>query len=75
MTTKTAAKGTAGQWVVNAVLMTFIRSLGLLPYHWRNALVAAATMTGYEGHRVIELPHDRLQEVLKKYNRLELPKP
>jgi D-aminopeptidase len=40
-----------------------------------NALVAAETMTGYEGHRVIELPHDRLQEVLKKYNRLELPKP
>ncbi len=38
-----------------------------------NALVAAETMTGYEGHRVIELPHDRLQEVLKKYNRLELP--
>jgi len=40
-----------------------------------NALVAAETMTGYEGHRVIELPHDRLQEVLQKYNRLELPKP
>ena len=39
-----------------------------------NALVAAETMTGFEGHRVIELPHDRLQEVLKKYNRLELPK-
>ncbi len=38
-----------------------------------NALVAARTMTGYDGHRVIELPHDRLQETLKKYNRLVLP--
>jgi D-aminopeptidase len=38
-----------------------------------NALVAAQTMVGYDGHRVIELPHDRLQETLKKYNRLELP--
>ncbi len=39
-----------------------------------NALVAAQTMTGFDGHRVIELPHDRLQETLKKYNRLALPK-
>jgi len=38
-----------------------------------NALVAAQTMTGFDGHRVIELPHDRLQETLKKYNRLVLP--
>jgi L-aminopeptidase/D-esterase-like protein len=38
-----------------------------------NALVAAETMVGYDGHRVIELPHDRLQQTLKKYNRLELP--
>jgi len=35
-----------------------------------NALVAAETMTGKNGHTVIALPHDRLQEVLKKYNRL-----
>lgn len=34
-----------------------------------NALVAAETMTG-EGHTVAALPHDRLQEILKKYNRL-----
>jgi L-aminopeptidase/D-esterase-like protein len=35
-----------------------------------NALVAAETMTGRDGHKVIALPHDRLREVLKKYNRL-----
>jgi L-aminopeptidase/D-esterase-like protein len=35
-----------------------------------NALVAAETMTGRDGHKAIALPHDRLREVLKKYNRL-----
>jgi D-aminopeptidase len=35
-----------------------------------NALVAARTMTGADGHAVEALPHDRLREVLKKYNRL-----
>ncbi|MBS1812208.1 MAG: P1 family peptidase [Acidobacteria bacterium] len=35
-----------------------------------NALVAAETMTGIDDHKVIALPHDRLQQVLKKYNRL-----
>jgi len=35
-----------------------------------NALVAAKTMTGFDGHTVEALPHDRLREVLKKYNRL-----
>ncbi|MGH9557618.1 MAG: P1 family peptidase [Bryobacteraceae bacterium] len=36
-----------------------------------NAMVGAETMTGYQGHTVVALPHDKLQEVLKKYNRLE----
>ncbi len=36
-----------------------------------NALVAAETMTGVDDHKVIALPHDRLREVLKKYNRLQ----
>lgn len=36
-----------------------------------NAMVAAETMTGADNHTVIALPHDRLREVLKKYNRLE----
>jgi L-aminopeptidase/D-esterase-like protein len=35
-----------------------------------NALVAAETMTGIDNHRVVALPHERLKEVLKKYNRL-----
>jgi D-aminopeptidase len=35
-----------------------------------NAMVAAETMTGVDNHKVIALPHDRLREVMKKYNRL-----
>ncbi|MCI0347949.1 MAG: P1 family peptidase [Acidobacteriales bacterium] len=35
-----------------------------------NALVAAETMTGANGRTVQALPHDRLKEILKKYNRL-----
>ncbi|MFY9753687.1 MAG: P1 family peptidase [Candidatus Acidiferrales bacterium] len=35
-----------------------------------NALVAAKTMTGADNHTIEALPHDRLREVLKKYNRL-----
>jgi L-aminopeptidase/D-esterase-like protein len=35
-----------------------------------NAMVAAKDMTGADGHRVMALPHDRLREVLRKYNRL-----
>jgi L-aminopeptidase/D-esterase-like protein len=36
-----------------------------------NALVAAETMVGRDNHRVIALPHDRLREALRKYNRLQ----
>jgi L-aminopeptidase/D-esterase-like protein len=35
-----------------------------------NAMVAAETMTGADNRKAIALPHDRLREVLKKYNRL-----
>ena len=35
-----------------------------------NALVAAETMIGIDGHKVFALPHDRLKQVLKKYNRM-----
>ncbi|HEY6482194.1 MAG TPA: P1 family peptidase [Steroidobacteraceae bacterium] len=35
-----------------------------------NAMVAARDMTGADNHRVIALPHERLREVLRKYNRL-----
>ncbi|MGB7760241.1 MAG: P1 family peptidase [Bryobacteraceae bacterium] len=34
-----------------------------------NAMVGATTMTGRDGHTVIELPHERLIEVLKKFGR------
>ena len=36
-----------------------------------NALVAAETMTGFNGNTVYALPHERLRDVLRKYNRLE----
>jgi L-aminopeptidase/D-esterase-like protein len=35
-----------------------------------NAMVAAETMTGRNGLKVYALPHDRLREALRKYNRL-----
>ena len=35
-----------------------------------NALVAAETMTGYQGHTAYAIPHDRLKAALKKYGRL-----
>jgi D-aminopeptidase len=38
-----------------------------------NALVAAETMTGLNGNTLHALPHDRLREVLRRYNRLREP--
>jgi len=35
-----------------------------------NAMVAAETMTGINGHRVVALDHEKLRAILKKYNRL-----
>lgn len=35
-----------------------------------NVLVAAETTTGIDGNTVYALPHERLREVLRKYNRL-----
>ena len=35
-----------------------------------NTLVAAETMTGINGNTVYALPHERLRDVLRKYNRL-----
>jgi len=34
-----------------------------------NAMVAAETMIGRDGNKVIAVPHDRLRQVLKKYKR------
>jgi D-aminopeptidase len=39
-----------------------------------NSMVAAETMTGYRGGTIYALPHDRLQQALKKYNRFVEPK-
>jgi L-aminopeptidase/D-esterase-like protein len=36
-----------------------------------NALVAARAMVGRDGNKVIALPHDRVRQILKKYNRLD----
>jgi L-aminopeptidase/D-esterase-like protein len=38
-----------------------------------NSLVAAKTMHGINDNVIYALPHDRLREVLKKYNRLGTP--
>jgi D-aminopeptidase len=38
-----------------------------------NALVAAETMTGIDDLRAHALPHDRLREILARYNRLVPP--
>ncbi|MGO9451234.1 MAG: P1 family peptidase [Candidatus Binataceae bacterium] len=35
-----------------------------------NAMVAAETMTGIDGHTFLALPHDRLLAVLRRYDRL-----
>jgi D-aminopeptidase len=35
-----------------------------------NAMVAAETMSGINGNTVHALPHERLREALRKYNRL-----
>ena len=35
-----------------------------------NAMVAAETMRGINGNTIYAIPHDRLREILKKYNRL-----
>ena len=36
-----------------------------------NAMVAAETVTGFNGNKAYALPHDRLKEALRKYNRLQ----
>lgn len=36
-----------------------------------NALVAGRTMTGVDGNTIYALPHERVQHILRQYNRLE----
>ena len=38
-----------------------------------NAMLAAETMTGADDVRAYAVPHDRLREIMKKYNRLGTP--
>jgi L-aminopeptidase/D-esterase-like protein len=38
-----------------------------------NAMIAAETMEGVNGHVVYAIPHDRLRAILKKYGRLSEP--
>jgi D-aminopeptidase len=38
-----------------------------------NALIAAQTMTGHHGRTVHALPHERLLEVMERYNRSGKP--
>ena len=38
-----------------------------------NALVAGRTMTGYKGSRVVGLPHDKVQAILKRHGILKAP--
>ena len=38
-----------------------------------NALIAAKTMKGINDFEVDAIPHEQLQQVLKKYNRLVKP--
>jgi D-aminopeptidase len=40
-----------------------------------NAMVGAETMTGMDGRAVMALPHDRLRDTLRKYNRLSDGRP
>jgi D-aminopeptidase len=39
-----------------------------------NTLIAAETMTGADGFRVFGVPHQRLQAIMEKYNRLATPR-
>jgi D-aminopeptidase len=38
-----------------------------------NALIAAETMTGINSNTIYAIPHDRLKQILKKYNRYKSP--
>jgi D-aminopeptidase len=35
-----------------------------------NSMIAAKDMTGHKGFSVKALPHDRLREIMRQYNRL-----
>ena len=54
----------------DVILIDTLPYLGVLVV---NALVAGRTMTGYKGTRVVGLPHDRVQSILKRHGVLKTP--
>jgi len=76
----TANPGVHGKGKVSEVLMLsndqntelFLATVQATEEAIVNALVAAETMTGVNGNTVHALPHDRLREALRKYNRLNM---
>ncbi|HLJ92433.1 MAG TPA: P1 family peptidase [Gemmataceae bacterium] len=69
------ANGTAAVQMLTNDRMTALFSLTMWATEEAiiNALVAAETMTGADNHQAVALPHDRLREVMKKYQRLAAP--
>ena len=66
----TTTESVAVQMLPNSALSPFfVATIEATEEAIINALVAAETMTGYNGNTVYALPHDRLQQVLKKYGR------
>lgn len=75
--TANAAEASKDQGIANITMLPNDR---INPLFWAvaqateeailNAMVAAETMTGYNGNIVYALPHERLKATLKKYNRL-----
>jgi D-aminopeptidase len=49
----------------------FIATIGGTEEAILNALTSATTMTGINGNTVYALPHDRVKDILKRYNRLK----
>lgn len=72
-TPKRNEKGTIENWSVltkDALDRIFKATVEATEEAVINALVAAETMTGKDGNVFYGIPHDQLQTILKKYNRL-----
>ena len=62
--------GSSGRILVTDINPVFLATVQATEEAVINAMVAAKTMTGINGHTVVALPHDQLREILRKYNRL-----
>jgi L-aminopeptidase/D-esterase-like protein len=49
----------------------FIATIGATEEAILNAMTSATTMTGINGNTVYALPHERVKDILKRYNRLK----